>query len=249
MDNGMDKMPAVTYYVMGDTTDPNAPGNLWRTANTWPPLATKPTPYYFTAAHGLTFARPGKGQPLTYAYDPKDPVPTVGGPQLTLPAGPMDQRKIESRPDVLLFTGEALPAPLEITGRVRAHLWASSDAADTDFVARLCDVYPDGRSINICEGALRARFREGFEHAKPLKPGQIYAFDLDLWSTSIILNKGHRLRVLITSSSAPGYDPNPNTGAPFRSDNRTQVAHNTIRLDAAHPSHILLPVMARETAP
>jgi len=201
-------------------------------------------PYYFTAAHGLSLAKEGKSASLAYSYDPKDPVPTLGGAQLTLPAGPMDQRKIESRGDVLLFTGEPLEAPLEITGRVRAQLWASSDAADTDLVARLCDVYPDGRSINICEGALRARFRDGFEREKLLKPGQPYELDLDLWSTSIILNKGHRLRVLITSSSAPGYDPNPNTGSPFRSDTRTQVAHNTLYLDSAHPSQILLPVVA-----
>jgi hypothetical protein len=160
----------------------------------------------------------------------------------------MDQRKIESRPDVLLFTGAPLNAALEITGRVRAHLWVSSDATDTDFVARLCDVYPDGRSINICEGALRARFREGLDREKLLKPGQVYAFDVDLWSTSIILNKGHQLRVQITSSSAPGDDPNPNTGAPFRSDNRTQVARNKLYLDSAHPSHILLPVVTARTA-
>jgi uncharacterized protein len=242
-ENGVDKLPAVAYYVMGDTTDPAAPGNVWRTADRWPPRA-EATPYYFTAAHGLTTARPGTSEPLTYAYDPKDPVPTVGGAQLSIPAGPIDQRMIEGRPDMLLFTAEPLSAPLEITGRVRVRLWASSDAPDTDFVARLCDVYPDGRSINVCEGALRARFHEGFAHEKLLTPGRIYPFDLDLWSTSIILNKGHRLRVQVTSSSSPGDDPNPNTGAPFRSDNRTRTAHNSVCVDAAHPSHILLPIIA-----
>ena len=243
VDNGMDKAPAVTYYVMGDTTDPKAPGNVWRTADTWPPVPSKPTRYFFTLDHGLTTAAPANRGEIGYSYDPKNPVPTVGGAQLTLPAGPMDQRKIETRPDLLLFTNEALAAPLEITGRVRVHLWASSDAADTDFIAKLCDVYPDGRSINICEGQLRARFREGFTKEKLMKPGEIYAFDIDLWSTSIIVNTGHRLRVQVTSSSSPGCDPNPNTGEPFRSSDRTQVARNTIYLDRAHPSHILVPVV------
>jgi predicted acyl esterase len=243
VDNGVEKQPAVTYYVMGDTSDPSAPGNVWRTADRWPPQPSKPTPYYFTSSHGLSPAKPGKSDPLSYSYDPKDPVPSIGGAQLSIPAGPMDQRKTESRPDVLVFTGEVLEAPLEITGRVRAHLWASSDARDTDFLARLCDVYPDGRSINLCEGSLRARFREGLQHEELLTPGQTYEFNLDLWSTSIILNKGHRLRVHITSSSAPGNDPNPNTGSPFRSDTKTQIAHNTLFLDSAHPSHILLPVI------
>src|SRR5262249_38273657 len=144
------------------------------------------------------------------------------------------------------FTGAPLAAPLEVTGRVRVHLWASSDAPDTDFTVKLCDVYPDGRSINVCEGILRARFRDGFQHEKRMKPGQVYHFVVDLWSTSIVFNKGHRLRVQAASASAPGYDPNPNTGAPFRADSTTQVAHNTIHLDARRPSHILLPVAAND---
>ncbi|HZP82973.1 MAG TPA: CocE/NonD family hydrolase [Chthonomonadaceae bacterium] len=242
--NGMDTAPAVTYYVMGDVSDPKAPGNVWRTAATWPPVETKPTPFYLHADRTLSTTKPAADAPLTYAYDPKDPVPTVGGPQLTIPAGPMDQRRIESRPDVLVFTSEPLAAPLEVTGRVRVTLHAASDAPDTDFFAKLCDVYPDGRSINICEGQLRARFRESFQREQPLKPGQIATFDIDLSSTSIIFNRGHRLRVQIASSSAPGYDPNPNTGEPFRASDRTQVAHNTVYLDAQRPSYLLLPVAA-----
>jgi putative CocE/NonD family hydrolase len=159
----------------------------------------------------------------------------------------MDQRSIEARPDVLVFTGEPLTEPLEVTGRVRAVLYASSSAPDTDFIVKLCDVYPDGRSFNICEGQLRARFRESFSQEKPLKPGQVYRFEIDLWSTSVIFNKGHRLRVLVTSSSAPGSDPNPNTGEPFRASDRTQTARNTIYCDGRHPSHILLPIPVKKT--
>jgi len=168
---------------------------------------------------------------------------SLGGPQLTLPAGPKDQHQIAGRADMLIFASEPLSAPLEITGRVRAKLWASSDAPDTDFFVRLCDVYPDGRSFNICEGRIRARFHESFSEEKLLQPGEIYGFDLDLWSTSIIFNKGHRLRAHVTSSSASGFDPNPNTGEPFRRNTATRIARNTIYCDAPHPSHLVLPVV------
>jgi len=162
---------------------------------------------------------------------------------LTIPAGPKDQRSIESRADVLVFTSEPLAAPLEVTGRVRAKLWAASDAMDTDFFVRLCDVYPDGRSFNICDGRLRARFRKSFEHEQLLTPGEAYEFDVDLWSTSIIFNRGHRLRVHVTSSSVPGFDPNPNTGEALRHDTATKVAKNTIYCDGQHSSRLLLPVV------
>jgi predicted acyl esterase len=243
-ENGMSGVPAVTYYVMGDTTDKSAPGNEWRTAETWPPVPATPTPYYLRADKTLTLTKPAENEAaLTYAYDPKNPAPTIGGPQLTLPAGPLDQRALESRPDALVFTSEPLAAPLEVTGRVTVRLYAASDAPDTDFFVKLCDVYPDGRSFNVCEGQLRARFREGFTQEKRLEPGKVVALPIDLWSTSIIFNKGHRLRVIVTSSSAPGYDPNPNTGASFRADDRTRIARNTLALSARHPSHILLPVV------
>lgn len=242
MDNGIGSVATVTYYVMGDASDPTAPGNLWRTAAVWPPFETRPTPYYFRADNVLSTQKPKGDAPLVYAYDPANPVPTVGGPQLSIPAGPMDQRKIEGRSDVLVFSTTALADSLEVTGWVHVELWASSDAPDTDFMAKLCDVYPDGRSMNVCEGLLRARFRDGFEKEKLMKPGEIYRFDIDLWSTSIVFNKGHRLRVQITSSSFPGYDPNPNTGEPFRASTRTRIAHNTIYIDARRPSQIVLPV-------
>jgi putative CocE/NonD family hydrolase len=143
---------------------------------------------------------------------------------------------------VLVFTSAPLAEPLEVTGRVRARLWASSDAPDTDFTAKLCDVYPDGRSFNVVDGILRARFRESLSRERLLEPGRVYRFDIDRWSTSIVFNKGHRLRVQISSSNAPGYDPNPNTGEAFRSGTATRVARNTIYVDRRRPSHITLPI-------
>lgn len=245
--NGFDRLPAVTYYVMGDVSDPHAPGNVWRTADHWPPVPTRSVNWYFHADRALSEARPeAAAAALSYTCDPASPVPTVGGPQLTLPAGGMDQRQIESRPDVLVFTSAPLAAPLEVTGRVRARLWVGSDAPDTDFFVRLCDVYPDGRSINLCEGQLRARFRAGFDREQPLRPGRVYALEVDLWSTSIIFNRGHRLRVHVTSSSVPGYDPNPNTGDAFRARDYQRAARNVLYLDRRRPSHLVLPVANRE---
>jgi putative CocE/NonD family hydrolase len=240
-DNGIDREAAVTYYVMGDITTPGAPGNTWRMSDRWP-VPARTTRYYLTADRGLSPDAPHGGQPLSYRYDPKDPVPTVGGPHLTLPPGPREQRQVESRPDVLVFTSEPLREPLEVVGRVRARIWASSDAPDTDFAVKLCDVYPDGRSFNVVEGILRARFRESLSREALMKPGRVYPFDVDLWSTAIIFNTGHRLRVQVASSNAPGYDPNPNTGEPFRASTATRVATNTIHVDRERPSYLALPV-------
>lgn len=242
-DTGVEADPAVTYYVIGDTSDPAAPGNQWRSAGTWPPFPDAPTLFYLHDSRLLSPRRPGKGGPLTYTYDPTNPVPTVGGIQLTLPAGPMDQRQVESRADVLVFSTDPLDQPLELTGRVRAKLWIASDAPDTDFFVRLCDVYPDGRSFNLCEGMVRARFRKGLDREAFLTPGEPTPLDIDLWSTSVIFNRGHRLRVHITSSSAPGFDPNPNTGAGFRQNTESRAAHQTVFTDDHHPSHLLLPVV------
>ena len=146
------------------------------------------------------------------------------------------------RKDVV-FTSEPLAAPLEVTGRVRAHLMASSDCPDTDFIVRLCDVYPDGRSYNVCEGGLRARFRKSLSREALMTPGKAERLGIDLWSTSIVFNRGHRIRLQVTSSSDPGLDPNPNTGEPFRSSPRTRVARNTLLLGGVKASYLALPEM------
>jgi len=179
---------------------------------------------------------------LWYRYDPKNPVPTVGGQNLNLPKGPMDQRKVESRDDVLLFTSEALSEPVEVTGRVRAKLYVSSDCRDTDFTVKLTDVYPDGRSMLLTDGILRTRFRESIERESLLTPGEVYELTVDLWCTSIIFNRGHKVRVAVSSSNYPRFDPNPNTGRPLRADNKTQIATNTLHLSKRYPSRIVMPV-------
>ncbi len=241
--NDFAEMPAVTYYVMGDASDSNAPGNVWRTANQWPPMPTKATPLYLAQEKRLSLVKPKQVANFPYTYDPASPTPTAGGPQLTIPSGAVEQSKVESHSGVVVFTSDVLTEPLEVTGRVRAKLWVSSTAPDTDFTVKLCDVYPDGKSYNICEGVIRARFRKGFEREVFLTPGEIVPVEIDLWSTSIIFNKGHRLRVQVASSSFPGYDPNPNTGAGFRANAEKRTAQNTLYTGSKYPSHILLPIM------
>jgi predicted acyl esterase len=242
---GIDEIPNVHYYVLGDPEDPDAPGCEWRTADAWP-IPADVRPFYLREGGRLDWNPPtAANQSLSYKYDPTDPVPTLGGANLILAKGPMDQRAVENRPDVLVFTSDVLKEPLEVTGRVLAKLWASSTATDTDFTAKLCDVYPDGRSMLLLDGILRARHRNTFEKSELLEPGTIYELTLDLWSTSIAFNRGHRVRVSISSSNAPRFEPNPNTGKPSGTEGDTVVATNTIYLDAAHPSHILLPTPKR----
>jgi putative CocE/NonD family hydrolase len=208
----------------------------------WPPKA-QATSFYFLPDG--TLARDKKPQGTdskTYAYDPKNPVPNIGGQELGVPLGPMDQRRVESRPDVLLFSTPVLDEPIEVTGRLTAKLYVSSDCPDTDFTVKLCDVYPDGRSMLVTDGILRARFHKSFETETFLVPGQVYELNVDLWSTSLVFNKGHRIRVAVSSSNSPRFEANPNTGKPFRADSETRVAKNTLHLSAQHPSQIVLPV-------
>lgn len=240
--NGVRDEKPVHYYVMGDPTDKSAPGCFWRDAENWPPPAT---------ATAYCFQRDGKlipsEQPVSegqksYRYDPANPVPTVGGAELGADIGPKDQRKVESRNDVLVFSTDVLTDPVEVTGQVTTKLYVSSDCPDTDFAVKLTDVYPDGRSMLVTDGILRARFRESFEKEKLLEPGHIYEVTVDLWATSLVFNRGHRIRVDVSSSNAPRFDPNPNTGHPFRADKETRVATNTIYFSKQYPSRIVLPV-------
>jgi len=241
---GVENIPAVQYFVMGDPNDPNTPGNKWRTDDDWPVPAEMRKIYFHTDSR-LRLSPPKElfGS-LSYEYDPKDPVPTIGGANLTISKGPRDQRPTENRKDVLLFTSPPLRHHVEITGPVKVKLWASSTAPDTDFTAKLCDVYPDGRSMIVLDGVIRARHRNSMEKTEPMEPGKIYEFEIDLWSTSLVVSPGHRVRVAVSSSNAPRFEPNPNTSKPSSADDKTEVATNTIYVNSERPSHILLPVAA-----
>jgi predicted acyl esterase len=243
VNNGIMDEPPVKYYVMGDTTDPKAPGNEWRTSLTWPAPAKITS--YFLQPHGKlseTIVGEARSESL-YQYDPKNPVRTMGGQLLFGKKGPLDQRPIGERKDVLKYTTAPLESPVEVTGRVIVELWAESDCPDTDWTAKLVDVYPDGAERLVLDSALRARFREGFDKEVFMKKGEVYLFKIDLWSTSLVFNQGHRIAVHISSSNDPRFDPNPNTGKPMRADDETRVATNTVHHNRVYSSRILLPVV------
>ncbi len=196
---------------------------------------------------------PGEEAADAYLYDPRDPAPTVGG-AVGLPGlvqgvnvGPRDQRPVEARSDVLVYTSTVLEEPLEVTGPLAATLYAASNARDTDFIVRLCDVYPDGASRILAEGAIRARYRDGYDRPSLLQPGEVYAYEIDLVATSNVFRPGHRIRVDVTSSSFPYLDRNPNTGNPLGEDGPEdlQPTVQTVLHDAARPSHLVLPVIPR----
>ena len=169
-------------------------------------------------------------------------MPTLGGQNLLIAKGPMDQRPVEARPDVLLFTTEPLAEPVEVTGRLTAKLAVSSDCPDTDFTVKLCDVYPDGKSMLVTDGIRRASLRNGFEKHEPLEAWKVYELDVDLWSTSLVFNKGHHIRFAVSSSNAPRFEPNPNTGDPHPTGGKSRVATNTLHVSGQYPSRILLPL-------
>jgi predicted acyl esterase len=257
--------PAVRYYLMGDVDDPDAPGNRWVTASDFPPKS-EPARYYVHSDHTLNTEAPAtENDSLQYEYDPGNPVPTVGRFHARLPVnGPHDQREVESRSDVLVFTTPVLEEPLEIVGQVQAKLWASSDRKDTDFTVKLTDVYPDGRSMIFLDGIVKVRYRNGYLQEELLEPGEVVELDIDLGYIAIVLAPGHRLRVAISSSNFDRWDINPNTGEPYGEHAVTQsllaerlrvesfrgeprytaslVATNTVFMDARHPSHVVLPV-------
>jgi uncharacterized protein len=227
----------------------------WHKAASWPLPNTKFTPFYLSSRTSANSAR-GDGMLTTamptgrasdqYSYDPNHPVPTLGGNNCcgtpTL-AGPRDQRPVEARHDVLVYTSAPLTEPLAIAGPVKMKLHAATDGRDTDWMVKLVDVHPGGAAINIAEGILRARFRKGLDRMELLSPNQPYEFEIDMAGTANVFLPGHRIRVDITSSNFPQFDRNPNTGEDLGSSNAVRTARQTVFHDSARPSHIVLPVV------
>jgi len=234
------RWPTVSYYVMGDVENASAPGNEWRYADDWP-LPAEQVRWYFHNNGQLTTDQPVSSNPLIFLYDPANPVPTIGGKNLYSPAGPYDQSLVENRSDVLVFTSAILNTPVEATGPVTTRLYVSSDCVDTDFTVKLTDVYPDGRSMLVTDGILRMRNRNCNDHWEFIEPGTIYQVDVDLWSTSYIWNAGHCIRVEVSSSNYPRFLNNPNTAEGIGKNKTYNIASNTVYVDTAHPSCIILP--------
>jgi putative CocE/NonD family hydrolase len=229
----VDTWPPFRIFVMGR--------NQWRDEQEWPLSPTRYVPHYFHSDKRLSASKPGDEPADKFVYDPDNPVPTMGGCNLGGASGPRDQTAVEKRSDVLIFTSEPLTRELEVTGPVKVVLYAASTAQDTDWTGKLVDVWPDGRAINLCDGILRARYRQSTE--KLIEPGRVYRYEIDLWVTSNAFLPGHKIRVEISSSNFPRFDRNPNTGHAFGADAERQKATQTIYHDDAHPSHILLPVI------
>lgn len=242
----------VKLFVMGE--------NKWRWEKDWPVERAQETKYYLhsggnansAAGNGkLSLTEPGKESADAFVYDPAKPVPTTGGPLCCGPfngmLGPQNQSSVEERNDVLVYTTAPLDHDLEVTGPVKLVLYAKSSAVDTDFTGKLVDVGPDGFAKNLTEGILRARYREStLEPAKLMKPGEVYKFEIDLWSTSNVFRKGHSIRLEVASSNFPRFDRNLNTGKSASESAAMIKATNTVLHDAEHASVLLLPVVPQE---
>lgn len=242
IDNGVDRDPAVRYYVMGAVGEPGAPGNEWRSAKDWP-IPSQPTPYFLHADGKLNTEKPTADRSETaWTSDPLHPaeIPNTAG----FP-GAKDARPFESQKNVLTFTTEPLTAPVEWTGKVQTEIFLTSTAKDTDVIVRVSDVYPDGQSILIIDYVRRARYRDGFEKEVSLEPGKVEKVAFDVGSLSQIFAKGHRIRVTLASTGAPFYEPNPQTGKPLTIDFPADavVATNKVRHDKEFSSRVIAPVV------
>jgi len=271
--NGVDDDSPVLLYIMGTGADGRSPagrlqhGGFWRAEREWPLLRTRPTPLFLNAGGTLSSSPPPvPSSRTTYTFDPRHPVPTVGGNissnQGLMTNGGYDQRSrddthaaldrlpLSERQDVLVFRSAPLDADQEVTGTTLVNLWVASTAPDTDFTAKLIDEippnpdYPLGFDLNLGDSIFRARYREGLDHqAGPLNPNDVVPITITLYPNANVFKKGHRIRVDVSSSNYPRFDVNPNTGDPLGEYRRMVPADNTVYHDAAHPSQVILPVI------
>jgi len=264
----------VRLFTMGSGDGHKTPdgllyhGGKWHDETEWPPAKVKPTPYYFIRNGSLTTTMPTSDRNQTsFVFDPRNPVPTIGGNISSgdgiLLQGAWDQRggphvwnapdplPLSARNDVLMFRTNPLAEDVEVTGEIQVKLWAASTALDTDFTAKLIDVYPPsadypgGFDLNITDGILRARYRDSTYEETLMEPGSVYTMTIKLYPTSNVFKKGHRIRVDVSSSNFPRFDVNPNTGEPLNDNRRSQPATNTVFHDHHHPSHIILPIIPK----
>lgn len=274
--NGAELVPRVRYFRMGGGSGAkNAEGRLehggeWLSAADWPPPLARDLTFYLHTDGKLTEEDPKEdAAPLSYSYDPRHPVPTIGGTitsgEPIMRGGAFNQVEgprffgcnppylpLASRSDVLVFETDLLAEDIEITGPVSARLWISSDCPDTDFTIKLIDVYPpsndypSGFAMNLTDGILRARYRDSWEEPSMMEPGHLYEIQVDAFPTSNLFAKGHRIRLDVSSSNFPHFDVNPNTGEPEGKSRMTRIAINTIHVDETHPSRLSLKCVPHE---
>lgn len=271
--NGVDREPAVRYFVMGGGSGrKNDDGRLdhggrWRSTDDWPIPTAVDTPHYLRADGSLSLESPSEDEASSsYRYDPSDPVPSIGGTITSgvpiMEGGAYDQREREDffgstepyrplaeRPDVLVFQTEPLAEAVEVTGPLIVRLWISSDAPDTDFTAKLIDVYPpnedypEGFAMNLTDGIVRCRYRDSWDRPSMMEAGEVYEVTIEAFPTSNLFQAGHSIRLDVSSSNYPHFDLNFNTGEPEGLPTRSRVATNTVWMDASSPSHAVLPMV------
>jgi hypothetical protein len=270
----VDEEPAIRIFIMGGGTGRrNADGRMdhggfWQRAADWPLPETRFTAYYLHRDGRLSPELPAvDAPPLSYDYDPRNPVPTIGGALVShdipvMEAGAFDQCEaprffacrppylpLASRPDILVFQTEPLQRDMLVVGPIAVHLWVSSDCPDTDFTAKLIDCqppnedYPRGFAMNLADGILRTRYRLSWEREERMRPGEVYEITIQPFPTANLFKAGHWIRLDISSSNFPHFDVNPNTGGPQGLDRRVRVAANTVHVDRLRPSHVILPVI------
>jgi putative CocE/NonD family hydrolase len=249
-------------------------GGYWRNEQQWPPSRAVATPYYLSSAGLLAAAKPAAAErsaaaSTSFTFDPRDPGPTIGGNISSgndiMLQGAWDQRggphvwnwqqpiPLSARNDVAVFQSPPLADDMEVTGEIAVKLWISSTATDTDFTAKLIDVYPPsadfpgGFDLNIGDGIARARFRDSLQEEKLMEPGRVYPLTVKLYPTSNVFKRGHRIRIDLSSSNFPRFDVNPNSGEPLAENWRTLTCVNTVYHDRAHPSHVVLPVVPADS--
>lgn len=246
-DNGVDTEPPVRIFVMGE--------NQWRDEQEWPLARTQYVSYYLHSGGNansrlgdglLSTDTPGEEPPDGYHYDPARPVPFLTEPVSNQIGGPDDYAAVQRRDDVLVYLSEPVRERTEITGPIRLTLYASSSAPDTDFMAMLFDQHPSGFAQRLCDGMVRARFRDGMDQSSPIEPGQPYCYNIDLWDTCQVFAPGHRIGLQIASSAFPKFDRNLNTGGSIPDGTEMNPADQQIYHDAEHPSHLILPLIPPE---
>ncbi|MEJ7812912.1 MAG: CocE/NonD family hydrolase [Gemmatimonadaceae bacterium] len=249
--NGLlDTLPRVRYFTMGS--------NKWQTSDTWPPRGARPVTYYLSSGgkantlNGdgqLTTTPPASDRPDAFTYDPKAPVPSYGGNVCctgnAVIGGAMDQRKMEERPDVLVYSTEPLKQGTEVSGPIEVSLFVSTDVKDTDFTVKVLDVYPDGRAYNLDETIQRARYREGYDKQVMMENGKVYKVTLGPLNTSNYFDAGHRIRIEISSSNFPRFDRNLNTGGRNYDETESVVAHNKVHHSKQYPSQLKITVVKK----
>ncbi|MFB3776794.1 MAG: CocE/NonD family hydrolase [Bryobacteraceae bacterium] len=232
------QLPPARVFLMGV--------NRWREEQEWPPERSRPVSWYLATGGRLRETPPDRDKPDRFDYDPRKPVPTLGGavccdPKI-FPWGPMDQRPVEGRADVLVYTSSALGRNVPVLGIVNVELYVATTAPDTDFTAKLVDVWPDGRAVNLTDGILRLRYRESLERPRLARRGEIYRIVIDAGVTGHVFRAGHRIRLEISSSNFPRFDRNPNTGKPVAGETRLRTATQTVYHDRLRASRLMLPV-------